>query len=359
MIRRAIFALATTLPLAACLLDLPEPRIDDDAGFDGSVPDNYVPGDGNPPPDSATDGGSNDTGTGMDSGPNPGVFFLQGGLDPHLIENDGANLYFASGAANIDSLTISGKTLAILSSIGGEFITDLRVQGQGIYFISTQGSQNIAARCPTVGSCLNMRTTYGSSTTLHPTAIDSNGGSAFFTLDDPIGSGGGIVKCPVLTACGLTPLKTLDVPHLLRVSADNLSLVWDTRTGGGINTCPIGSNCSPVTSGMNNSIQDITSDSNQYYWIETGGAVWRSKNNVATQMAPSQGTGRAIRSDGTNVYWLTTTAFYRCGVMSDCMSMGGEVLQVGLQNASHLTITNNAVYYTTRSDHTIWRYTTK
>jgi hypothetical protein len=347
--------LGVTLPLGACLLDLPEPRVDDDAGFDGSVPDTGVTSDGMPPTDGvAMPDAPSDTGTGMDGGANPSAFFTQNGLDPHLIENDNTNLYFASGSTTIDSLSIANKTLSTLSSVAPEFITDLRVQGQNVYFTETVGSTYIAARCPTIGPCQNMRTTYSSSTTVAATQIDSNGASVFFSNDSSIGSGGGITKCSIQGSCA--PFKNLDVPHLLRVSADSSSLVWDTRNGGGIYTCSIGSNCGSVTMGMNNSIQDITSDTSQYYFIETGGAVWRSKNNVATQIAPSTGNGRAIRSDGTSVYWLTTTTFYRCGVMSDCMSMGGEVIASNLQNASHLTITSNAVYYTTRQDHTIWRF---
>lgn len=359
MKRRASFVLAVlaiAAPLAACLLDLPSPTVNDLIGFDGSNPDGSLP-DGFSPPDGAMDGGA-DVQVGFDAGPCDATackFFTQMGLDPRFIENDGTNLYFASGSNDIDSVNITTKAFTPLSSNVNDIIVDLKVTGGYFYFVSLPGSKNNVSRCPTNQACSNMRIDYvpDGGTALQTTGVASDGTSVFFTLNE---LAGGIVKCGAGAPCGGLGTFKADV-RPTGILFDTSSLYWFNQNGAGVFSCTLPS-CATVVSTGGGSIKDITVYSATTYWLESGGAVWRKTGNTTAQMVPNAGSnkGRAIRADAMHVYYLLDDALYRCGAAADCMSNNAELLAGGLPSAFGLTLTSNAAFFTTRApDRTIYR----
>ncbi len=356
--RRSWLVLAAACtPLGACLLDLPTPTVD--AGLDGSVPPDGTTPDGSlDGPGAETGSDSSDGMVGFDAGPCDGPCVMYTGssmFDPHLLDNDGMNLYILNGSYEIDALNIANKTLTPLSqSSNDQPIVDLKVRSNYIYFTTDFSTTHNVSRCPSTG-CDGGRFDYiNGGTPKAMFGVDSDGTNLFFTIDE-LADSGGIVKCAVGSKCpSLAPLRTFDHPQLLVL--EDGGLYWSKNNWFGVYSCAL-PQCAAIVGAMGSSIADIAVDDANMYWIENGGVVWRQpKGSSAVQVYNNGCVGlvKAIRTDGTSLYWLCgTDGVFKCPVgATNCTP---TTLASNLNQGSALTVTNDSVYYATKGDHTIWR----
>lgn len=340
----------------ACLLDLPSPTVD--PGFEASIPDTGLP-DGYVPPDGnmmMTDGGGSDAGMDgvsvLDGGgcDGPCVFATFSNVEPHHIDNDNASVFYAVGADVIEARTISTKAVTTLVTSGGnDVITDLKLRGNYVYFASA-GAR--ASRVPKGGGQRNNYTTTGSGLQ----GIDADSLYAWFTV------GTGIVRCARDTPFPCTTLNPIHAhtspKHIL---VDGTFVYWDNANPA-LFFCS--GNCGSETATMQFGDQDFTFDGNTVYWVDKANVLKMPKGQTSMMYfadgAHGATNGFAIRSDGTNVYWLTKSgtndgALRRCAIASGCTSKNADTLASNLANPTSLTITSNEVFFTTQGDDTVWR----
>lgn len=357
-----------TLAAGACMLDLPEPTVRDDLGLDGSsgdassTPDADASQDGGTGSDGGTDGGGGFDAAGCDASVCPFLMVS----DPRLLDNDGTNLYFASGATVIQSANLTTSIVSTLSSKAGDAIVDLKVRSGFVYFVTLPGNNGNASRCP-VSGCGGSRIDYLASAA--PVGgVEADSSNVYFTMNKAQAQGGGLVKCGNGMPCAsTTPFHALDTPTGLALSGARL--FWYRSTQVGVFGCTL-QGCSDETNTGSSGVVDVATDATNVYWVNGNDVSRAPKGQLSSAVAfvsnaYGGASGFAVRSDGQNVYWLTWNGqtqvgtLRRCGVASDCMSTPAETLATNLDRPKSLTITASAVYFATAGPGSgmIWRYT--
>jgi hypothetical protein len=365
-IRKIILGLVVALPLAACLLDLPTPQVNDDAGLDGSIADTGLqdglvpdgPGPDGQLPDTGMDGSMGFDAAGCDSGICQVATFA---LEPGHIENDNTNLYFTIGSDRIESLVIaSNATSTLLNAGSGEFINDLKMRNGNVYFTSIPGaSNNKVVRCAKSGC--GTKVTYTSGSNLAFSSVDSDGTNlVWFTIDDVSGTRG-VVKCDAGAACnGVNAVQTLSGTRA--IAADNSYVYW-CSAGGVFQMCQA-PGCASAVNANGAGAVDVTFDGNNVYWVDGSTVKMQPKGNVNGGMTIVSGgnggaNGFAVRADATNVYWLRKLngmgELRRCSIGTGCMSQQAETLAGTLGDPTSLTLTTTDVFFTTVTPKAIWR----